>query len=125
MDAYTLGTIIRAILQAGGGPYLLIAVFAIGGVGWLWRDLRAERRDRAKFYADKDAEAARQIAHERATHTSYLQALITNFEEREKASTLELRKIGDALDVVVATAKSNHEEVLRRLESLKDAVYRK
>jgi hypothetical protein len=123
MDAYTLGTVVRAILQAGGGPYLLVAIIALGGIGWLWKDLRAERRERAKFYAEKDAEAARQIAHERQTHTSYLQQLINNFEDREKASTAELRKIAEALDIVVNTSKAHQLEMLQRIDGVKDAVY--
>lgn len=119
MDAFTIGTIVKAIIQSGGGAGLTIAFLAVAGLLWVWKDLRAERRARSEFYAKKDADTASQIAQERSAHMSFMRDLVQRTEEREKgflafmtASTKELERIGQRLEQSSRDGDERHKEVM-------------
>ena len=123
-DPYTIGTITREVFKAGGVSSGL-ALLAIGGIIYFWREVRAERRQRAEMYAKKDAEAAAQIAQERSAHMGFMRDLVARAEEREKgflafvnASTRELERISQRQEQASRDGDERHKAVMQEFKEL-------
>lgn len=135
MDAYTIGTLIRAIFQ-NTGPKVGILLSVLGGLGfvmfkvWAARARAAEvaeadRQTRATLHIKRQADDDARMAGERATQTDFLQEQVKANQEREvqfvrvlTESAATMAGIREALQQGMAQSADRHAKTMAKLEEM-------